>query len=205
MTRSSLSVVVRRLAPALVAFVLAVLGLALLVGDRSAPLAAADGVPTVVALRDVPAGTPTAELLASLDVRDLPTMARAAGALSSLDDVPDGVTAAPLAVGQQVLASTVADDPREQLGGDLVAISVELEAQQWVGPVATTGERVDIYALGGNAGEDAVVVATGVVVLDSPTPGRDNGLAVVTLGVARTDAARVVGAIAGAGIWLVTS
>jgi hypothetical protein len=205
MNQQRLPALIRRAVPALVAFILALVGVALLVDDRSAPLAAADGVPTVVATASVPAATTTAELLGYLEVRDLPPSARTTGALSSLDEVPDGVTTTPLAAGQQVLGTTVADDPRDQLGGDLVAVSVELEAQQWVGPVGTTGDLVDIYALGGTGATDATVVAIGVVVLDAPNPGEDDDTSVVTLGVSRLDAARVVGAIAGDGIWLVTS
>jgi hypothetical protein len=205
MNRPTLPAPIRRLAPGLVAAVLALLGIVLLVTDRSAPVDAADAIPTVVAIRSVPAGTPSANLLPLLDVRDLPPDARANGALSSLDDVPDGLTTAPLVAGQQVLATTVADDPRDQLGGDLVAVSAELEAQQWVGPVATTGELVDVYALGGTDATEATVIATGVVVLDAPNPNGDDDSSVVILGVARADAPRVVGAIAGDGIWLVTS
>jgi hypothetical protein len=206
MTRLSLPALMRRLAPGLVAFVLALLGISLLVADRSAPVVAvADGVPTVVAVAAVPAATTTAELLPLLEVRDIAPSARVSGALSSLDEVPDGVITSPLAAGQQILASSVADDPREQLGGDLVAVSAELEAQQWKGPVATTGDVVDVYALGGTGATEATIVATGVVVLDAPSPDDDDDTSVVILGVPRADATRVVGAIAGDGIWLVTS
>jgi len=197
---------IRRVGPPLLAFVVAALGALLLIGGQSGGSSgdAAD-LPTVVAVADIPAGTAVAGLGALVEVRSVPADARALGAVERVDDLPDGVLDAALVPGQQLLATSVAPDPRDDIGDELVAISATLEPQQWVGPVATTGERVAVFAIGGEEGQ---LIAADVLVIDAPsdpTALEPTEQVVVTLGVPRLDAARVVGAIAGSGIWLVSS
>jgi hypothetical protein len=197
---------IRRVGPPLLAFVVAALGALLLIGGQSGGSSGdpAD-LPTVVAVADIPAGTPVAGLGALVEVRSVPTDARALGAVERVDDLPDGVLDVAMVPGQQLLATSVAPDPRDDIGDELVAISATLEPQKWVGPVATTGDRVAVFAIGGEEGQ---LIASDVLVIDAPPDPsilEPTEQVVVTLGVPRLDAARVVGAIAGSGIWLVSS
>lgn len=197
---------IRRFGPPLLAFVVAALGALLLIGGESGGSSGdpAD-LPTVVAVTDIPAGTPVAGLGAQVEVRSVPADVRALGAVERVEDLPDGVLGVTLVPGQQLLATSVAPDPRDDIGDELVAISATLEPQQWVGPVATTGDRVAVFAIGGEEGQ---LIATDVLVIDAPSDPsvlEPTEQVVVTLGVPRLDAARVVGAIAGSGIWLVSS
>jgi hypothetical protein len=197
---------IRRVGPPLLAFVVAAIGALLLVGGTSTSQGSEAGdVATLVAVVAVDAGTPVSELGSHTEVRQMPTDARAVGAVASVDELPDGVLAAALVPGQQVLTSSVGADPRQAVGGDLVAVSATLEPEQWVGPVGATGDRVDVYAVGG---EQGTLIATGVLVLtavDNPETLEPSQPVVVTLGVPRPEVSRVVGAIAGDGIWLVSS
>lgn len=196
----------RRVGPALAAFVLVALGVLVLVnGNKTDADASGDGLrATVVAVSEIPAGTSTETLGSLIEIRMLPVNARAEGAIESVATLPGGVIATDLVAGQQVLSSTVVDDVRSSLGKGRVAVSARLDPAQWTGPVAATGTRVNVYAIGGS---NAELIATDVIVLASPdpyalTPQQD---AVVTLGVTDAQVARVIGAVSGAGIWLVTA
>ena len=70
--------------------------------------------------------------------------------------------------------------------------------------MAATGTRVDVYAIGGS---NAELIATDVIVLASPDPSTltPQQEAVITLGVTDAQVARVIGAVSGAGVWLVTA
>ena len=197
---------IRRVGPPLLAFVVAALGALLLVGGTSSSQGSESGdVATLVAVVAIEAGTPVDQIGSLTEVRQVPSTARALGAVGSVEELPSGVTASALVPGQQVLTSSVGPDPRQAVGGDLVAVSATLEPEQWVGPVGATGDRVDVYAVGG---EQGTLIATGVLVLnavDDPQTLQPTQPVVVTLGVPRAEVARVVGAIAGDGIWLVSS
>jgi hypothetical protein len=202
----NLSRVIRRFGPPLAAFMVAAFGALLLAGGGAGSVGDDPGeLPSLVAVVDIPAGTAIADLGPLVEVRSLPSGALAPGAVQRLGDLPGGVLAIGLVPGQQILASFVAPDTREDVGDELVAVSVTLNPEQWVGPVATTGDRVAIYAIGG---EEAALIASDVLVVNAPsdTAGIEpTQQVVVTLGVPRTETARVVGAIAGDGIWLVSS
>jgi hypothetical protein len=103
-----------------------------------------------------------------------------------------------------MLSSNIVDDVRSSLGNGRVAVSARLDPAQWTGPVATTGNHVNVYAIGGN---NAELIATDVIVLDSPDPSTltPQQEAVVTLGVTDAQVSRVIGAVSGAGVWLVTA
>lgn len=195
----------RRIAPVIGSFVLVAIGVLVLAGgNRSSSASADDLTPTVVAISGIDAGTSVADLGPLVEMRMLPADARAQGAVSSVGDLGSGVTAAPIVAGQQVLRSSLVADVREDLGRGLVAVSAKLDPAQWAGPVATTGSRVDVYAIGGATAE---LIARGVVVLDAPDPATltPQQETIVTLGVQVDDVPRVIGAVSGAGIWLVTA
>ena len=196
----------RRIGPALAAFVLVALGVLVLAGGgKGAASASSDTLqPTLVAVAAIDAGTTTGSLGTKVEVRMLPADARAAGAVDSVGALPQGVLATDHVAGQQILASSIVDDVRSRLGKGMVAVSAKLDPAQWSGPVATTGNRVNVYAIGG---ANAELIATGVVVLSAPDPSAvtPQQEAIVTLGVPDAQVSRVIGAVAGAGIWLVTA
>ena len=196
----------RTLGPVLMAFVLAGLGVLVLAGGQKASGDAQGEVtkPTLTAITTIDAGTPTSALSGMVEVRMLPESARASGALSSLAEIPSGVVAARMVSGQQVLTTSVVEEQKKGLGTDRIAVSAKLDPAQFAGPVATTGKRVNVYAVGA---KDAELIATDVVVLDAPDPGTltPQQEVIVTLGVSPQQVSRVVGAVAGAGIWLVSA
>jgi len=196
----------RRVGPALAAFVLVALGVMVLAGGgRDSATAESDALrPTVVAVGAIEAGTAVDALGSRVEVRMLPEDARAQGAVESVTQLPTGVLATAHVAGQQVLSTSVIDDVRARLGKGLVAVSAKLDPAQWSGPVATTGTRVNVYAIGGPSAD---LIAVGVVVLNAPDPSTlaPQQEAIVTLGVPDAQVSRVIGAVAGAGIWLVTA
>ena len=197
---------VRRIGPAVAAFVLVAIGVLVLAGGGGGE-ATADTealVPTVVAAGPIEAGTATSALGTRVEVRMLAPDARAQGAVTSVAELPDGVVAVAHAGGQQVLVTSIVDDARGRLGRGMVAVSAKLDPAQWSGPVATTGNTVDVFAIGG---ANAELIATDVIVLSAPDPAvvTPQQEAIVTLGVPEAQVSRVIGAVAGAGIWLVTA
>lgn len=196
----------RRIGPALAAFVLVALGVLVLAGGGkgTADATSEDLVPTVVAVSAIEAGTSTESLGSKVEVRMLPVDARAQGAVTATVELPVGVVSTALVPGQQVLSSSIVDDARAKLGKGMVAVSAKLDPAQWAGPVATTGNRVNVYAIGGPSAE---LIAVGVVVLSAPDPATiaPQQEVIVTLGVPESQVPRMIGAVAGAGIWLVTA
>jgi len=196
----------KRVGPALVAFVLVAIGVIVLVGgNKESADATNDGLqPTLVALGPIAQGAAVSDLGSQVETRMLPANARAQGAVDSVTDLPGGVLSVALVPGQQVLSSMVVDDVRESLGNGRVAVSARLDPAQWTGPVAATGTRVNVYAIGGS---NAELIATDVIVLSSPDPSTltPQQEAVVTLGVTDAQVSRVIGAVSGAGVWLVTA
>lgn len=198
--------ILRRVAPPLAAFIVAASGAVMILNSSSrTAVAAPEQYPTLVAITDVKAGTAASTLADRTEVRRLPVGARAAGAVASLAELPsDSVLAAPLVPGQQILMSSMQPDPRTSVGSGLVAVSAKLDPQQWAGPIAISGDRVDVYAIDSPT---AVLIAQGVTVLDAPDPTTlaPQQEVIVILGVAPSEVATVIGAIAGDGIWLVTA
>lgn len=199
------SSMLRRVGPALVAFVLVALGVLVLAGGSKSSSASSEELrSTVVAITSIPAGTTIDQLPSMVEVRMLSANARAQGAIESVELLGDGVLGSDHVAGQQILLSSVVDDERQDLGKGTVAVSAKLDPAQWAGPVAATGTRVNVFAIGGTAAE---LIATNVVIIDAPDPSSltPQQEAIITLGVATTDVARVIGAVSSAGIWLVTA
>lgn len=197
---------IRRVLPPLAAFIVAASGAVMVFNSSSrAVVGAPELIPTLVATTELKIGTPVSSLAGLVEVRQLPPDARASGAVASLAELPsDAVVTIPVVVGQQVLTSVLGADPRSSVGAGLIAVSAKLDPQQWTGPVATSGNHVDVYAI---SSPTALLIARGVIVLDAPDPSTLSPQqdAVITLGVAPTDVAAVIGAIAGDGIWLATA
>ncbi|MEY3680763.1 MAG: hypothetical protein RL547_1376 [Actinomycetota bacterium] len=190
----------KRFAPALLAFVLVAFG-TLMVLPKDDDVANADQrQPTLVLTDDAEAGTPIADLVT--EVRMLEVDARATGALTSIEGLPEGVLVTDHVAGQQLLATSFAANVVEGLGKGFVAVSVRLDAQRWVGPLVTTGDVVDVYDIGVDA---ATPIAREAVVLEAPAPTdlgpRDES--VISLGVPESSLSEVLVAASANRIWLV--
>ena len=192
----------KRFAPATLAFVLVAFGTLLVLPKNDEAANADERQPTLALVRGVEAGTPASELVTDVEVKMLEPDARATGALSSLDEIPDGVLISNHVPGEQLLASSFAANVVEGLGVGFVAVSVRLDAQRWVGPLVTTGDVVDVYDIGD---EVALPIARDAVVLEAPTPTdlgpRDE--AVISLGVPQSSLSAVLVAANDNRIWLV--
>jgi hypothetical protein len=192
----------KRFAPAASAFVLVALGTLLALPSDDEAAKADLRRPTLVLSTDMESGSSTANLVSDVEVKMLELDARASGALSSLDELPDGVLVADHVAGQQLLSSSFAANVVEGLGEGFVALSVRLDAERWVGPLVTTGDVVDVYDIGVDS---ATPIARRAVVLKSPSPtdlgpGDD---AVVSLGVPEQSLSAVLVAASEKRIWLV--
>lgn len=192
----------KRFAPAALAFVLVAFGTLMALPKNDEAANADQRRPTLVLSTDAESGTPVDDLVPNVEVKMLEIDARAAGALSSLDDLPDGVLVADHVAGQQLLSSSFATNVVEGLGEGFVAVSVRLDAQRWVGPLVTTGDVVDVFDIGVDA---ATPIAREAVVLEAPSPTdlgpRDE--AVISLGVPETSLSAVLVAASENRIWLV--
>lgn len=192
----------RRFTPAALAFVLVAFGTLMALPKNDEVANADERQPVLVLTDDVEAGTPVADLVAFVDVKMLEADARAAGAYSSIDDLPVGVLTSDHVTGQQLLATSFAANVVEGLGKGFVAVSVRLDAQRWVGPLVTTGDVVDVYDIGVDA---ATPIAREAVVLEAPSPTdlgpRDE--AVISLGVPQASLSAVLVAASENRIWLV--
>lgn len=192
----------RRFAPAALAFVLVAFGTLMVLPDDDEVANADQRRPTLVVTVDAESGTPSTDLRDSVEVKMLESDARATGALSSLDDLPEGVLVADHVAGQQLLASSFAANVVEGLGSGFVAVSVRLDAQRWVGPLVTTGDVVDVYDIVDGV---ATSIARDAVVLEAPVPTdigpRDE--AVIALGVPQGSLSAVLIAASESRIWLV--
>ena len=192
----------KRFAPAVAAFVLVAFGTLMVLPKNDEAANADERQPTLVLVREVEAGTAVSDLVTAVDIKMLEAEARATGARSSLDDLPEGVLVADHVAGEQLLESSFAKNVVEGLGVGFVAVSVRLDAQRWVGPLVTTGEVVDVYDIGDDV---ASPIARDAVVLEAPSPTdlgpRDE--AVISLGVPRTSLSAVLVAASEGRIWLV--
>lgn len=193
----------RRLGLPLLAGTLVTVGaLTLMAGTGGDASSSVDLFPTVVAARRIAPGTRTDDLAGLVELRELPATARAEGAVSSLDALPGGTTVGELVPGQQVLASSIADDPIDAIGDNLVAVSVRLDPQRWTGPFTTTGATVDIYE---TADDGTELIVTGAQIVNAPdtTELDPRSEAVITLAVPTNSVAAVIAAGANGHIWMV--
>lgn len=160
-------------------------------------------VAVVVATGEITEGTPSDAVRREVAVRMVPPVARAAGALSSVSDIPDGVLAYVHVNGQQLLVSSFARDRVRSIGTDYVAVSVTLDTQRWAGPILQAGRRVEVW----DAGETgSKLVAADAVVLGAPSPDgvKPEEDTVISIGVRKESVAAVLLAAANKRVWLVS-
>jgi hypothetical protein len=159
-------------------------------------------IDTVVAVRPIEAGTSTDDLDGLVEIRQLPAQARANGALTNIDQLPAGTLVADHVAGQQVLTTSIADDPIDAIGDDLVAVSVRLDPQRWTGPFTTTGAVVDIYE---TSDIDTTLIVSEAQIIDAPDTAEldPRSEAVITLAVPVDGVTAVITAASTGQIWMV--
>lgn len=194
----------KKYVPVVAAFVLVALGTLAVLPSEDGQATADQRQPTLVAKTAIETGVGSDELAGLVEVRMIDADARATGALSSVDDIPEGVLVADLVAGQQVLTSSLAENVVKGLGEGFVAVSVRLDPQRWAGPVITTGNVVDVFDIFEGV---ATPIASRAVILDAPSTdgigSRDESI--VTLGVPELALAQVLVAANEGRIWLVGS
>ena len=193
---------IRRNLPAVGAFVLVTLG-SLLVSPGGDGGAEADPrLPTVVAIAPIPKGALSTEIESSVEVRLVAPEARAEGALSSLEEIPQGVVATDHVVGQQLLASSFNGEQLRAVGDGYTAVSVRLDPQRWAGPLAVTGKIVDVYDV---VDGEATLIASDAVIVSAPDAAalgsRDE--AIVTIAVTDESLRNLLIAANSGSVWLV--
>ncbi len=198
----NLAASLRRHRVTIAAFFLVLIGTLAVVprGDESAT--ATEKIPTLVVTSAIAKGSSSALVRASVEVRDLDADARATGALSSLDEIPDGVLVSAHVAGEQLLVSSFASDEVSALGPGFVSVSIRLDAQRWVGPLLTTGDTVDVFDV---TDTGSTKIATKAVIIDAPSAAevgpRDESI--VSMGVPASALPAVLSAATSGRIWLV--
>ena len=192
----------RNIAAPLGAGLLVMVGTYALVGtSNETGVANEDLLPTVVVLEPIAAGTDTAVINDSLEIRMLPNSVRPDGALSDLESIPAGVLASDAVTGEQLLQSSIALDAVDALGGGFTSISVRVDAQRWAGPFGSTGDAVDIY----RSGETIELIVADAVIISAPSIEELDPRAesIVTLAVPDESITQVISAASQNEIWMV--
>ena len=190
----------RTIGPAIGAFSMVTVGTLIALPDDNSSKAP-DLVPTVVATAVVEGGSDSNLLRNHVEVRNIAPSARADGALSAIEQIPDGVVTSDIVTGQQVLETSFSATTVAALGEGYVAVSVRLNPQQWVGPVIVAGNVVDVYDV---FNEESTLVAHRAVILDAPDARsiEPNDETIVSLGVKRESLSGVLVAATNSRIWL---
>ena len=194
----------KRFGPAVLAFLLVVVGVLLLVPNDNNEAKANLEVPIVVAESSLSSGATASQVRSNVAVRMVPETARAAGAFSSIEELPDGVLAYSHVAGQQILKTSFSENQLVALGDGYVAVSIRVESQRWVGPYVMAGSSVNIFdtqvAGASLISSDAVIL--GVPETTDLEPKEDT---VISLGVKRESLPAVLVAASENRIWLVSA
>lgn len=195
---------VKRFGPAVLAFLLVVFGVLLLLPDDGNEAKANLEVPVVVAESSLASGATASQVRGGVAVRMVPETARAAGAFSSIDEIPDGILAYSHVAGQQILKTSFSVNQLVALGDGYVAVSIRVESQRWVGPYVMSGTSVNIFdtevTTASLISSDAVIL--GVPETEDLEPKEDT---IISLGVKRESLNAVLVAASENRIWLVSA
>lgn len=144
-----------RLLSAVVALILAVVGVVLIVsyvqGADQRAMAGTKTEQVLVVSKPVPAGTPVSALDASLQLRSIPAAAVVDGAMTSLSKSAGTVTAVNLVPGEQLLRSRLVKPNAVNSSGTvpppkgLQEITVQLGPERTVGARLKAGDTVGVY------------------------------------------------------------
>ena len=194
----------KRFGPAVLAFLLVVVGVLLLVPNDNNEAKANLEVPVVVAESSLSSGATASQVRSNVAVRMVPETARAAGAFSSIEELPDGVLAYSHVAGQQILKTSFSENQLVALGDGYVAVSIRVESQRWVGPYVMAGSSVNIFD---TQVAGASLISSNAVILGVPEttdlePKEDT---VISLGVKRESLPAVLVAASENRIWLVSA
>ena len=155
----------KRFIPAAAIFFLVTFGLLQFIPNETSATTTSTFIPTVVFSQFVKAGTKSTDLSSLLEIRMLEPTARAAGSVSAINEIPQGVLVVDHVEGQQLLATSIASNVVDGLGAGFVAVSVAMDTQRWLGPLLATGTMVDVYEV---VDEVATRIARNAVVLNEP-------------------------------------
>ena len=195
---------IKRFGPAVLAFLLVVVGVLLLVPSNDNEAKANLEVPVVVAESSLASGATASQVRGNVAVRMVPETARAAGAFTSIEELPDGVLAYSHVAGQQILKTSFSQNQLVALGEGYVAVSIRVESQRWIGPYVMSGSSVNIFD---TEVASASLISTDAVILGVPEtkdlePKQDT---VISLGVKRESLSAVLIAASENRIWLVSA
>jgi hypothetical protein len=155
----------KRFAPAAAVFGLVAVGTLVALPNNDDESDGKDLVPALVVTRPFEAGASSSAVESAVAIRMVSPATRPAGALASRTQIPDGVLAYAHVAGQQVLASSFAENVLSAVGDGFASVSVMVDPQRWVGPYLASGKTVDIYSIGV---EGAEKIASKAVILGSP-------------------------------------
>ncbi|MBP2269283.1 pilus assembly protein CpaB [Pseudarthrobacter sp. PvP004] len=217
-----------RLIGGIAALVLAVVGTVLLVNyvsnaDRRAQ-SSLDPVDVVVVDKPVPAGTSVQELSSLVQIRSVPSAAKADGALTTLDTASGQVTSVALEPGEQLLGSRLIDPTERIMPGavpvpeGMQEVTILLPPESVVGGTVRAGDLVGLFVTQTDP-NNAQMASTQLVfdkvlvtaIQQAPTPpdttvegtsSVPSGASFVTLARTSTDAAKVILSARVGNIWL---
>jgi Flp pilus assembly protein CpaB len=109
----------------------------------------------LVSATDIPAGTELNPLIdqGAFEPREFPTVSVVDGAVTSVDQLRNRTTTAPILAGEQLALSRLSGTEKQLPGGALglqpgyEAATVKLEAQQMVGRTLQAGDHVTLYGI----------------------------------------------------------
>lgn len=194
----------KRFGPAILAFVLVTIGVLVALPNDENTAKADQDVPVVVAVASLASGATSNDVRSNVEVRMVPASVRAAGAFSSVDELPDGVLAYPHVAGQQILGTSFSENQVLALGEGYVAVSIRVEQQRWAGPYVMAGKSVNIYDT--NITSASLISANAVILGTPETDGLEpKSDTVISLGVRRESLSAVLVAAGQDRIWLVST
>lgn len=216
-----------RLLSALAALILALIGAVLIAsyvqGADQRALAGTKTRQVLVVDKPVTAGTPVSELAASLQVKAIPIAAIADGAMTSLANASNTVTAVNLVPGEQLLRSRLVNPNTLQSPGTVPApkglqeVTVQLGPDRTVGARIKAGDTVGIFISFASSGTTPAMthlVFQKVLVTNvqgapvQPTSGSNStaaaptGSMLITFAVSAANAEKIIFSAQNGSIWL---
>jgi pilus assembly protein CpaB len=191
----------RRLIAAIAAVILADIGAVLLFNyvatADSRAMEGQEPVNVLVVSQPIKAGAAVSELAGSVETKQIPKVALAPGAITSLEDVKGKVTTTSLQVGEQLIQSRFAEpgtapDGTVTVPDDMQVVTISLEPQRSIGGTVAAGSRVAVYLT--YDGKIQQVMQNVLVVNSS------DGM--VTMALKPTDVQRIVLSLQSGQVWL---
>ena len=194
----------KRFGPAVLAFLLVVVGVLLVLPEDDNEAKANEEVPVVVAVSSLASGSTAGQVRNNAEVRMVPAALRASGAFTSIEDIPEGALAYSHVAGQQILKTSFSVNQLLALGDGYVAVSIRVESQRWVGPYVMSGKSVNIFDTNITT---ASLISADAVILGTPEtsdlePKQDT---IISLGVREESLTAVLVAASENRVWLVST